>query len=121
MAHLHLDPKFIDLAPGRRLVILEEGEFDRLLDEIDSKEARRVLADPNDKEVDWAEATKQLIVNRIAAVRQNSGVSQRELARRLRVKPSTVSRWERADANLTLDTLRKVAKALSCEVVALIS
>jgi len=86
-----------------------------------AKKIRRILADQSDKEIDWSDATRQLIVNRITGVRQSIGVSQRELARRLRVKPSTVSRWERADANLTLESLRKIAKALGCDFFALIS
>ena len=121
MSDIRIDPKFVDVAPGKRIVILEEKEFDRLLDQIDAKQVRKILDDETDKEIDWAEASGELVTNRIAQVRSGLGLSQRELAARLNIKPSTVSRWERKDANLTLETLRKVAAALDCDIHDLIS
>lgn len=121
MAEVRIDPKFVDLGTGKRIVILDEEEFDRLLDAIDAAKAKMVLNDPDDKEIDWETASKELIKNVIAEVRAAKGVSQRELAERLGIKASTVSRWERPDANLTLETLRKVAGVLGCDIHDLIS
>lgn len=116
MADVNIEPKYVKVGSGKRIVILDEEEFDSLLDAIDAVEARKVLSDPKDREIDWETASKDLVENRIAEVRASKSISQRDLADRLGVKPSTVSRWERKDANLTLETLRKVAVALACDI-----
>jgi len=97
---------------GRKLVIMSEEEYERLLDEIDAAEAERILNDPNEKTIPWEEVRRELMRNRTAEVRKGLGITQKELAKRLRVKQSTVSRWEKTDANMTLSTLRRIAKAL---------
>ena len=116
MPGINLEPKFVDVGSGKRVVILDEEEYHRLLDALDAAEARKALADKGDKELDWREASRGLVQSRVARVRKEKGISQRELARRLGVTPSTVSRWERKDANLTLATLRRLAPALDCGV-----
>jgi ribosome-binding protein aMBF1 (putative translation factor) len=121
MAKAELKPKFIEVRRGKRLVILEEAEYERLLDAVDAAEARRILDDETDPVLDWSEACRELITNRIAEVRRTRDISQRDLAAKLEVQPSTLSRWEKKDANLTLETLRKIAKALGCSVVSLIA
>lgn len=121
MAKAKLKPKFIEVRHGKRLVILEEAEYERLLDIADAADARRILDDEADPVLDWSEASRELITNRIADVRKAKKISQRDLAAKLEVRPSTLSRWEKKDANLTLDTLRRIAKALGCSVVSLIA
>jgi ribosome-binding protein aMBF1 (putative translation factor) len=121
MAKAELKPKFIEVRRGKRLVILEEAEYERLLDAVDAAEARRILDDETDPVLDWSEACRELVTNRIGEVRRARNISQRDLAAKLEVQPSTLSRWEKKDANLTLETLRKVAKALGCSVVSLIA
>ncbi len=121
MANVKLEPKFVEVRRGKRLVILDEAEYNCLLDVADAAEARRILADDADPELDWPEAGRGLVTNRIAAVRASRNLSQRNLAAKLEVKPSTLSRWEKKDANLTLETLRKIAKALNCPITSLIA
>lgn len=116
MAEVNIDPKFVDVGSAKRIVILDEEDFHRLLDVIEAIEARKVLGDQTDKEIDWKTASKGIVENRIAERRAEKGISQRELADRMGVKPSTLSRWERKDANLTLATLRKTAGALKCDI-----
>lgn len=106
-----IDAQVVEVG-GRKLVIMDEEEYERLLDALDAAEAERILNDPNTRMIPWEEVRKELLRNRIAEVRKQLGVTQKELARRLKVKQSTVSRMERPDANLTLATLRRVAKAL---------
>jgi len=50
--------------------------------------------------------------------RARSGVSVRELARRLAVSPATIQNYERAEASgcIQLDTLRRALAALDAEV-----
>jgi DNA-binding XRE family transcriptional regulator len=106
---------------GKKLVIMEQKEYDRLVDCADAAEARRIKADKSDAVLSWGKGLGGLIVNRIAERRREKGLTQRKLAERLDVKPSTLSRWERKDANLTLDTIRKIAKALRVKSTAIIS
>jgi DNA-binding transcriptional regulator YiaG len=121
MARLEIDPKFIEVHKGKRIVVLDEDEYDRLLDLIDAARARAALADPGDRELDWRDASRGLTGNRIADARSARGLSQRALAARLGVPQSTVSRWEKKDANLTLATVRKIASALDYAVPDLIA
>ena len=99
---------------------MDEDEYDRLLDVVDAVEAERIAKDPKDRILTWDEIKEEFIVNRIAEIREQMGISQKELARLLKVRQSTVSRMERENANLTLSTLRRVAKALGCSVHQLI-
>lgn len=110
-----IDVQFVDVN-GHKLAIMDEEEYHCLLDIIDAAEAERILNDPNVRFVPWEEAKKELLRNRIAEVRKKLGMTQKDLAKRLRVKQSTVSRMERNDANLTLATLRRAAKVLECPV-----
>jgi HTH-type transcriptional regulator / antitoxin HipB len=48
----------------------------------------------------------------LAAAREQAGISQEELARRVGTKRSNVCRWERKPTNMTLGTLVKIAAAL---------
>ena len=97
---------------GHKLVIMSEKEYERLLDEIDAADVERIAKDESDRVLTWDDIKHEFLRNRIAEVRKGVGVTQKELAKRLRVKQSTVSRWEKTDANMTLSTLRRIAKAL---------
>ena len=115
-----INPQVVEVG-GKKLVIMDEEDYDRLLDDIDLAEAERIARDPKDPVLTWDEIKDEFIQNRIAEMRERSGITQKELARRLKVRQSTVSRMERENANLTLSTLRKIAKALDCPVHQLIS
>ena len=110
-----LDVQFVNVN-GQELVIMDGEEYDRLIDIVDAAHVQRVLNDPDDYEIPWEEVKKELLRPRIAEARKERGVTQKELAKRLKVKQSTVSRMEKPDANLTLATLGRVAKALKCPV-----
>ena len=55
----------------------------------------------------------------VGAIRQSIGMSRRDLATRMKVAESTVSRLEASERAGTtqLDTLRRAADALNCELV----
>jgi DNA-binding Xre family transcriptional regulator len=116
MSAREIDPKFMEVARGKRVVILDEDEYDLLLDAYELSRAERVLEDKGDEIVDWRDATQVLVTNRIAEARRSRKISQRELARRLGIAPSTLSRQERPDANLTLGSLRAIAGCLGCSI-----
>jgi transcriptional regulator with XRE-family HTH domain len=57
---------------------------------------------------------------RIRKLRDNKGWSQEEFADSCEINRSYMGRIERGELNLTLDTLRKVAKGLGVSVSALL-
>lgn len=119
-SELGIKAQFVEVG-GRKIVIMDEEQYERLLDAIDATEAERIAADPDDRILTWDEVKDEFVRNRIAKVREQLGITQKELARRLKLRQSTVSRMEKENANLTLTTLRKIAKALGCSVHQLIS
>ena len=116
MGKAAIETQFIEIGRNRRMVVMSEEEYDRLLDVIDNIAADRVEKDENDPVLNWEEVSKRLVENRIAEARKSIGMTQKELARRLKVKPSTVCRLERKDTRPRLDTLKRVAKALGVSV-----
>jgi ribosome-binding protein aMBF1 (putative translation factor) len=64
----------------------------------------RAAYDAEDKRIDLA--------LQIIKLRQQRGMTQADLAKAIGTRQANVSRLERFDANLTLDTLEKVAQAL---------
>lgn len=55
--------------------------------------------------------------NLVAIARQRAGLSQRALAERLGVPPSTIARWESAEHSPSLDTLRAVVRTCGLDFV----
>lgn len=53
----------------------------------------------------------------IVRARERAGLTQGQLAKAIGTTQSVVSRIEGADQNLTVTTLHKIARALSCELV----
>ena len=51
---------------------------------------------------------------RIKAKRLEAGLTQEQLADKLFVKFSMISRYERSESNMGIDTLRSIAVALGC-------
>ena len=54
---------------------------------------------------------------KIKEIRKRKGITQKELAQRLGVTASAVSQYEKPGANLTQETLQKIAAALDCRVI----
>lgn len=48
----------------------------------------------------------------LAKAREKAGLTQNELARRVKTTKSVVSRWERHPSNMRMATLQKIADAL---------
>jgi ribosome-binding protein aMBF1 (putative translation factor) len=118
--HREFDVQWLKVGQ-KKLAVMDKKEFDRLIDALDALEAERIASDPSDRTLTWDEIKHEFFPNRITEFRERKSITQKELARRLKVKQSTVSRMERPEANLTLATLRKVAKALRCTVPELIA
>ncbi|MFA6318288.1 MAG: helix-turn-helix transcriptional regulator [Elusimicrobiota bacterium] len=89
--------------PKRRRILFRDDLRERLKD----PEFRRGF-DEIDAEVRLAVA--------IAEAREKEGLTQAELARKLHTRQSNISRIERGSQNLTIGTLRKIARALRCRI-----
>ncbi|HYB22738.1 MAG TPA: helix-turn-helix transcriptional regulator [Solirubrobacteraceae bacterium] len=59
----------------------------------------------------------RLGANLVAIARQRAGLSQRALAARLGVPPSTVARWEAGEHSPSLDSLQSVVRACGLDLV----
>jgi ribosome-binding protein aMBF1 (putative translation factor) len=63
-----------------------------------------------------AEDTRIELILQIIKLREKRGMTQAELAKAIGTRQANVSRLERFDANLMLDTLEKVAQALGANL-----
>ena len=60
---------------------------------------------------------KIMIGKEVVARRKRVGLTQRELARLINVKPNTMSQYENGVRKIPLDVLANVAKVLKCSVM----
>ena len=64
--------------------------------------------------VDMAQTALHIEISRtIRNARKQKGLSQKDLAEKMGVKQSLVSRWESSECNYTIDTLVEIALGLS--------
>lgn len=77
---------------------------------------KKQLKNPRFKETYERELFIVRVSERIARLRERKGMTQEALAKRLGVKPSMVSRIEAGSQNLTLESLHRIARALSTRV-----
>lgn len=80
-----------------------------------------VFAD-SEKDPRWAAAYEKADIEvrmaiQIAKARQKAKLTQGQLAKAIGTTQSVISRIERADQNLTLETLSKIATALKSDLV----
>ena len=80
-----------------------------------------VFAD-SEKDPKWAAAYEKADIEvrmaiQIAKARQKAKLTQGQLAKAIGTTQSVISRIERADQNLTLETLSKIASALKSDLV----
>lgn len=78
------------------------------------------LNDPNAVYVDADDFALELAAERIAKARKAKGMTQKQLAAKLKVPQSQISRIERNPDRTTVRTLKRIAKALDVDVSALI-
>ena len=90
-------------------------------DYLDVRDAIAVLDDPKSVFIPLEEARKSWFDNNIKKVRKKKRVTQKELAKRLRVSQSRISQIEDPDHRPTTRVYERVAKALGCEIEDLIS
>ncbi len=77
---------------------------------------KRKLQNPDFRAAYDAEDKRIELVLQIIKLRQERGMTQADLAKAIGTRQANVSRLERLDANLTLGTLKKVARALGASL-----
>lgn len=96
---------------GKLMVILEEGEFDRLKHKSDEWEPRMpdLLPDGNYPAL---EALRVSLAIDIIRDRRRLGLTQAELARRAGIRLSTLLKAEQGQADPSVRTIKKIDRAL---------
>jgi DNA-binding XRE family transcriptional regulator len=75
------------------------------------------MKDPEFKRLYEASEPEFLLVKSLIDTRLKAGLTQKELAKKIGTRQSVISNLEGGQANPTLGTLRKVAKALGAKVM----
>jgi ribosome-binding protein aMBF1 (putative translation factor) len=105
--------------PAYVLVPIEE--YEELVKSSMIKSASDKLQNtPDEAWVDLDVFRLQLAGERIAAARKRAGLTQQQLAKKLHVPQSQISRIERNPDATTVRTLKKIARALNVDTAALV-
>ncbi len=72
----------------------------------------RLMADPKMRKLYDEEAAKKATVLELAEARQAVGLTQEEVAARLGISQSQISRWEKQGEDISVTTLRRYVSAL---------
>jgi DNA-binding XRE family transcriptional regulator len=97
-------------------VLLRISEYEELLR---GREAQELVAKLDDPSTEWVPAEKvamQIAGSWLAQARKKAGLTQKQLADRLGMPQSQISRIEKNPDRTTLRTMKRVAVALGVEV-----
>ena len=96
---------------GKRMVMLEESEFDRLLWKADEFEP--LLPEPDaDGNYPAVEYMRISLAIKIIRDRRRAGLTQAELARRAGIRAESLNRLEQGHVVPSIRTIRKIDQAL---------
>jgi len=110
----------VSMEDGAVYVMLSEDEYERIMDALEHQELVARLKDPDTKWIDFDEYRLQLAGSKIAEARKARKLTQVQLARKLGVPQSQISRIERHPDQTTVRTLKRIAKALRVDVSLLV-
>jgi len=96
---------------GKRMVLLDETEFDRLLAKADEFEPLLPAPDP-DGNYPAGEYLRASLAIKIIRHRRRLGLSQAELARRAGIRPESLNRIEQNRVEPSVRTVDKIDRAL---------
>jgi DNA-binding XRE family transcriptional regulator len=96
---------------GKRVVLLEESEYDRLLRKADEWEPLLPEPLPNGN-YPALEYMRASLARDILRHRRRLGLTQADLARRAGIRPETLNRIERGERDPSVATVEKIDRAL---------
>ncbi len=101
-------------------VMLPEEDYERLMEIVEAHELVAKLEDPKTEWIDFDDYKLQLAGSKIAEARKARKLTQTQLAKKLGVPQSQISRIERHPDQTTVRTLKRIAKALGVDVKMLV-
>lgn len=96
-------------------------EYERLLSAAEAQELAVRLDDPKTNWVKAEDAALEIAGSWIAKARKRAGLTQKQLAARLRVPQSQISRIEKHPERSTIKTMKRIAAALGVDIATLMS
>jgi DNA-binding XRE family transcriptional regulator len=106
----------LTLADGTTCVLIAETDYERLAEVLEAHELFRTLENPGTDWLDLDEWRQQTAAGRVAALRKELGLTQVQLARKVGLPQSQISRIERHPSRTTVRTLKRIARALHVDV-----
>lgn len=97
-------------------VLLPIEEYERLMHERDVDRLLARVEDPSVKWVDADDLAIEFATESVVKARKAAGLTQAQLAKKLGMPQSQISRIERNPDRTTVRTLKKIAKALRVDV-----
>ena len=113
-------PSVLDSAGERTHVLVPVDRFEQLSDAERVLRAMEALESDSSEWIDADTSALRLAGSRLRRARIAKRLTQKQLAERLRIPQSQISRIERDPDRSTLRTLKRIAKALSVDIRALI-
>lgn len=110
----------VDLKDGTSCVIVPQEDYERLVQIAEERELVGVLEDPNTKWLDWEDCKLRLAGSAIGAARKAKKLTQAQVAKKLGLPQSQISRIERNPDRTTVRTLKRIARALGVNVKQLV-
>lgn len=102
-------------------VIIPIEQYDQLLEALEAQELAGQLADPHTEWIKAEDAALEIAGSWIARARKQAGLTQKQLAAKLRVPQSQISRIEKHPERSTIKTMKRIAKALGIDIATLMS
>ena len=102
-------------------VIIPIEEYERMIEAVEAQELKQQL---NDQKTEWVsaeDAALEIAGTWIARARKKAGLTQKQLATRLRVPQSQISRIEKNPERSTIRTMKRIARALRIDLATLLS
>jgi len=78
------------------------------------------LDNPKAKWIDFDDFAAEVAANLLVEARKKAGLTQSQLAAKLKIPQSQISRIERNPDRTTVRTLRRIARALAVDISALV-
>ena len=102
-------------------VLLTVNEYEQLLSAAEAQELIGMLEDPTTKWIPAERAALEFAGDSIAEARKRAGLTQKQLADRMGVPQSQISRIEKHPDRTTMRTMKRIAAALEINISALMS